>query len=90
MLSLLRFLIIENQQELKEVISRLEPFPNLPEFTELRSVQNQLKYNTGSFTLSQVSLQPQAPPLETQPRLLMLLKTPALPGGRPLPVSDFL
>lgn len=54
MLSLLQFLIIENQQKLKEVISKLEPFPNLAEFTELRSVQNQLKYNTGSFTLKQV------------------------------------
>lgn len=56
MLGLLRFLIIEKQQELKEVISRLEPFPNLPEFTQLRSVQKRLKYDAGSFTLSQVRL----------------------------------
>eukprot|EP00066_Takifugu_rubripes_P017315 XP_011606581.1 PREDICTED: serine-protein kinase ATM [Takifugu rubripes] len=53
MLRLLQFLIVENQQKLKEVISRLEPFPNLPVFTELRSVQNQLKYSTGTFTLTQ-------------------------------------
>lgn len=54
MLGLLRFLIVENQQKLSEVISRLEPFPNLPEFTELRSVQDRLKYATGTFTLTQV------------------------------------
>uniref|UniRef100_A0A671YCG8 non-specific serine/threonine protein kinase n=1 Tax=Sparus aurata TaxID=8175 RepID=A0A671YCG8_SPAAU len=52
-LSLLRFLVIENQQKLKGAISRLEPFPNLPEFRELRSVQHTLKYNTGTFTLRQ-------------------------------------
>lgn len=55
MLHLLQFLIVENQQKLKEVISRLEPFPNLPEFTELQSVQNKLKYSTGTFTLTQVT-----------------------------------
>uniref|UniRef100_A0A7N8YQ22 non-specific serine/threonine protein kinase n=1 Tax=Mastacembelus armatus TaxID=205130 RepID=A0A7N8YQ22_9TELE len=52
-LSLLQFLVIENQQKLKGAISRLEPFPNLPEFKELRSVQQRLKYNTGNFTLRQ-------------------------------------
>ncbi|XP_068173804.1 serine-protein kinase ATM isoform X3 [Antennarius striatus] len=52
-LRLLQFLIIENQQKLKEVVSRLEPFPDLPEFKELRSVQHMLKYNTGTFTLRQ-------------------------------------
>ncbi|XP_031716383.1 serine-protein kinase ATM isoform X1 [Anarrhichthys ocellatus] len=51
--SLLQFLVIENQQKLKGAISRLEPFPDLPEFRELRSVQHKLKYNTGSFTLRQ-------------------------------------
>ncbi|XP_033952949.1 serine-protein kinase ATM [Pseudochaenichthys georgianus] len=50
-LSLLQFLVIENQQKLKGAISRLEPFPDLPEFRELRSVQHKLKYNTGTFTL---------------------------------------
>lgn len=54
MLGLLQFLIVENQQKLKEAISKLEPFPNLPEFAELRSVQNKLKYHTGGFTLTQV------------------------------------
>ncbi|XP_045929347.1 serine-protein kinase ATM isoform X1 [Micropterus dolomieu] len=52
-LSLLQFLVIENQQKLKGAISRLEPFPDLPEFRELRSVQHRLKYNTGTFTLRQ-------------------------------------
>uniref|UniRef100_A0A1A7X0C2 non-specific serine/threonine protein kinase n=1 Tax=Iconisemion striatum TaxID=60296 RepID=A0A1A7X0C2_9TELE len=52
-LSLLQFLIIENQQKLKGAISRLEPFPDLPEFRELRSVQHRLKYSSGSFTLRQ-------------------------------------
>ncbi|XP_054470748.1 LOW QUALITY PROTEIN: serine-protein kinase ATM [Anoplopoma fimbria] len=51
--SLLQFLVIENQQTLKGAISRLEPFPDLPEFRELRSVQHKLKYNTGTFTLRQ-------------------------------------
>lgn len=70
MLSLLQFLIIENQQKLKEVISKLEPFPNLPEFTELRSVQNKLKYNTGSFTLKQVRVA-LTPASSVQPQLEM-------------------
>ncbi|XP_042342685.1 serine-protein kinase ATM [Plectropomus leopardus] len=52
-LSLLQFLVIENQQKLKGAISRLEPFPDLPEFRELRSTQHKLKYNTGTFTLRQ-------------------------------------
>ncbi|GLD57106.1 serine-protein kinase ATM [Lates japonicus] len=52
-LSLLQFLVIENQQKLKGAISSLEPFPDLPEFRELRSVQHRLKYNTGTFTLRQ-------------------------------------
>ncbi|XP_029027107.1 serine-protein kinase ATM isoform X2 [Betta splendens] len=49
-LSLLEFLVIENQQKLKGAISRLEPFPDLPEFRELRSVQQKIKYRTGTFT----------------------------------------
>ncbi|KAG7226115.1 hypothetical protein INR49_018726 [Caranx melampygus] len=52
-LSLLQFLVIENQHKLKEAISRLEPFPDLPTFRELRSVQHKLKYNNGTFTLRQ-------------------------------------
>eukprot|EP00064_Thunnus_orientalis_P011981 superscaffoldBa00001786_g12014 len=34
-------------------ICRLEAFPDLPEFKELRSVQHMLKYNNGTFTLRQ-------------------------------------
>ncbi|CAJ1065758.1 serine-protein kinase ATM [Xyrichtys novacula] len=52
-LSLLQFLVIDNKQKLKEAIKRLEPFPDLPEFRELRSVQHLLKYNSGIFTLQQ-------------------------------------
>ncbi|XP_019950752.2 serine-protein kinase ATM [Paralichthys olivaceus] len=52
-LSLLQFLVIENQQKLKGAISRLQPFPDLPEFRELQTVQHRLKYNTGTFTLRQ-------------------------------------
>ncbi|XP_060928737.1 serine-protein kinase ATM isoform X1 [Limanda limanda] len=52
-LSLLQFLVIQNEQKLKGAIGRLQPFPDLPEFKELRSVQHRLKYNTGTFTLRQ-------------------------------------
>uniref|UniRef100_A0A3Q1IFI7 non-specific serine/threonine protein kinase n=1 Tax=Anabas testudineus TaxID=64144 RepID=A0A3Q1IFI7_ANATE len=52
-LNLLQFLVIENQQKLKGSLSRLEPFPDLPEFKELRSAQHKLKYNAGTFTLRQ-------------------------------------
>ncbi|XP_077397669.1 serine-protein kinase ATM isoform X3 [Festucalex cinctus] len=52
-LSLLQFLVIENKHKLKGAICKLEPFPDLPEFQELRSVQNKLKYNSGTFTLRQ-------------------------------------
>lgn len=54
-LTLLQFLVIENQQKLREAICRLEPFPDLPEFRELRSVQHTLKYNGSTFTLRQVT-----------------------------------
>uniref|UniRef100_A0A672H788 non-specific serine/threonine protein kinase n=1 Tax=Salarias fasciatus TaxID=181472 RepID=A0A672H788_SALFA len=50
-LSLLQFLVIENQQKLKDAISSLEPFPDIREFRELRSVQHKLKYNTSTFNL---------------------------------------
>lgn len=52
-LTLLRFLVVDNVQKLKESIRKLDPFPELPEFRELRSVQQKLKYNTGTFTLRQ-------------------------------------
>lgn len=52
-LSLLRFLVIDNTTKLKEAICKLDPFPDLPEFRELRSVQQKLKYNSGTFTLRQ-------------------------------------
>ncbi|XP_061781898.1 serine-protein kinase ATM [Nerophis lumbriciformis] len=52
-LSLLHLLVVHNREKLKAAICKLEPFPDLPEFRELRSVQNLLKYNGGTFTLRQ-------------------------------------
>ncbi|KAJ3590644.1 hypothetical protein NHX12_008594, partial [Muraenolepis orangiensis] len=53
-LSLLRFLVVENQEKLHSAICRLEPFPDGPEeFEELRHVQQKLKYSAGAFTLRQ-------------------------------------
>lgn len=52
-LSLLRFLVIDNVQKLKDAIRKLDPFPDLVEFRELRSVQQKLKYSSGTFTLRQ-------------------------------------
>ncbi|XP_072317352.1 LOW QUALITY PROTEIN: serine-protein kinase ATM [Eucyclogobius newberryi] len=52
-LSLLRLLVIDNVQKLKGAICKLDPFPDLPEFRELRTVQQKLKYNTGNFSLRQ-------------------------------------
>ncbi|XP_033833204.1 serine-protein kinase ATM [Periophthalmus magnuspinnatus] len=52
-LSLLRLLVVDNMQKLKGAICKLDPFPDLPEFRELRTVQQKLKYNTGTFTLRQ-------------------------------------
>uniref|UniRef100_A0AAV2J7Z9 non-specific serine/threonine protein kinase n=1 Tax=Knipowitschia caucasica TaxID=637954 RepID=A0AAV2J7Z9_KNICA len=52
-LSLLRLLVIDNVQKLKGAICKLDSFPDLPEFRELRTVQQKLKYNSGTFTLRQ-------------------------------------
>ncbi|KAK7882898.1 hypothetical protein WMY93_029072 [Mugilogobius chulae] len=52
-LGLLRLLVIDNMQKLKGAICKLDPFPDLPEFRELRTVQQKLKYTTGTFTLRQ-------------------------------------
>ncbi|CAB1347999.1 unnamed protein product [Coregonus sp. 'balchen'] len=52
-LSLLKFLVVESQDKLKSAIQQLEPFPDCPEFRELRAVQHTLKYSTGKFTLRQ-------------------------------------
>uniref|UniRef100_A0A4W5QBE2 non-specific serine/threonine protein kinase n=1 Tax=Hucho hucho TaxID=62062 RepID=A0A4W5QBE2_9TELE len=52
-LSLLKFLVVESQDKLKSAIQKLEPFPDRPEFRELRAVQHTLKYRTGKFTLRQ-------------------------------------
>ncbi|KAJ8368814.1 hypothetical protein SKAU_G00088420 [Synaphobranchus kaupii] len=54
-LSLLKFLVIENQdnKHLKRAIQLLEPLPDRPAFRELRDAQHVLKYSTGAFTLRQ-------------------------------------
>ncbi|XP_056139019.1 serine-protein kinase ATM [Lampris incognitus] len=52
-MSLLQFLVIENQEKLKDAICRLEPFPDRSEFKELRSIQHTLKYSARTFTLRQ-------------------------------------
>ncbi|XP_067102314.1 serine-protein kinase ATM isoform X1 [Osmerus mordax] len=52
-LSLLNFLVVDSQDKLKSAIQRLEPFPDRPEFRELRRGQRTLKYSTGNFTLRQ-------------------------------------
>uniref|UniRef100_A0A6Q2YDU3 Telomere-length maintenance and DNA damage repair domain-containing protein n=1 Tax=Esox lucius TaxID=8010 RepID=A0A6Q2YDU3_ESOLU len=53
-ISLLKFLVIESQDKLKSAIQQLEPFPDRPEFRELRAVQHKLKYSKGEYTLRQV------------------------------------
>lgn len=57
-MSLLQFLIVENQQKLSDAIGKLESFPDLPEFVELRSVQHKLKYSGGTFALREVTETP--------------------------------
>lgn len=55
MLSLLDFLVVVNEQKLSNAIRKLESFPDLPEFTALRSIHHKLKYSGGPFTLKQVT-----------------------------------
>lgn len=54
-LSLLRFLVMENPENrmLRKSIPLLEPFPDQPNFAELRAAQHALKYSSGAFTLRQ-------------------------------------
>ncbi|TRY58045.1 hypothetical protein DNTS_022698 [Danionella cerebrum] len=54
-LSLLRFLMVENPENrmLRKAIPLLEPFPDREEFRELRAAQHALKYSQGAFTLRQ-------------------------------------
>ncbi|XP_077063729.1 serine-protein kinase ATM [Siphateles boraxobius] len=54
-LRLLRFLVIENPENsmLRKSIPLLEPFPDRPNFRELRAAQHALKYSSGAFTLRQ-------------------------------------
>ncbi|XP_051534451.1 serine-protein kinase ATM isoform X2 [Myxocyprinus asiaticus] len=54
-LSLLRFLVMENPENrmLRKSIPLLEPFPDRPAFRELRAAQHALKYTAGAFTLTQ-------------------------------------
>uniref|UniRef100_A0A671SGL5 non-specific serine/threonine protein kinase n=1 Tax=Sinocyclocheilus anshuiensis TaxID=1608454 RepID=A0A671SGL5_9TELE len=54
-LSLLRFLVIENPENsmLRNSIPLLEPFPDQAHFRDLRAAQHALKYSSGAFTLRQ-------------------------------------
>ncbi|CAM4557078.1 unnamed protein product [Leuciscus chuanchicus] len=54
-LRLLRFLVIENLENsmLRKSIPLLEPFPDRPNFRELRAAQHALKYSSGAFSLRQ-------------------------------------
>uniref|UniRef100_A0A8C2EAU1 non-specific serine/threonine protein kinase n=1 Tax=Cyprinus carpio TaxID=7962 RepID=A0A8C2EAU1_CYPCA len=54
-LSLLRFLVIENPENsmLRNSIPLLEPFPDRAHFRDLRAAQHALKYSSGAFTLRQ-------------------------------------
>uniref|UniRef100_A0A672RVI7 Serine-protein kinase ATM n=1 Tax=Sinocyclocheilus grahami TaxID=75366 RepID=A0A672RVI7_SINGR len=54
-LSLLRFLVIENPENsmLRNSIPLLEPFPDRARFRDLRAAQHALKYSSGAFTLRQ-------------------------------------
>ncbi|CAM4560621.1 unnamed protein product [Leuciscus chuanchicus] len=57
-LRLLRFLVIENLENsmLRKSIPLLEPFPDRPNFRELRAAQHALKYSSGAFSLRQVNI----------------------------------
>ncbi|KAK7172240.1 hypothetical protein R3I93_004526 [Phoxinus phoxinus] len=54
-LRLLKFLVIENPENsmLRKSIPLLEPFPDRPNFRELRAAQHALKYSSGAFSLRQ-------------------------------------
>ncbi|XP_062910203.1 serine-protein kinase ATM isoform X3 [Mobula hypostoma] len=52
-LTLLKYLVISNRgnENLYHAIRRLDPFPDLPEFGELRLIQEKIKYSKKQFTL---------------------------------------
>lgn len=50
-MSFLRFLIIGQTSALKEAIGLLDSFPMQPDFEDLRTIQNNVKYNGKSFSL---------------------------------------
>ncbi|XP_078258598.1 serine-protein kinase ATM [Rhinoraja longicauda] len=52
-LTLLKYLVISNRdnKNLYHAIRRLDPFPDLPEFKELRLIQEKIKYSKKRFTL---------------------------------------
>ncbi|XP_051881913.1 serine-protein kinase ATM isoform X4 [Pristis pectinata] len=52
-LTLLKYLVISNQnnENLYHAIRRLDPFPDLPDFKELRLTQEKIKYSRKQFTL---------------------------------------
>ncbi|XP_048349844.1 serine-protein kinase ATM [Sphaerodactylus townsendi] len=52
-LGLLKYLVVDNMdnENLKQAIKHLDPFPDLPMFKELRTAQQKIKYSTGQFSL---------------------------------------
>lgn len=50
-MDLLRFLIVDQTEVLKSAIGQLDSFPKLGDFDELRTIQNNVKYNGKEFTL---------------------------------------
>lgn len=50
-MEILRFLIVEQQDKLKEAITSLDNFPPNPIFNELRDVHSSIKYNGREFSV---------------------------------------
>ncbi|CAM4560648.1 unnamed protein product [Leuciscus chuanchicus] len=70
-LRLLRFLVIENLENsmLRKSIPLLEPFPDRPNFRELRAAQHALKYSSGAFSLRQEPIMTMEVSSESRDRL---------------------
>lgn len=54
-LGLLRLVVLDNYDVLKQGIVSLDPFPNTKAFTQLLQTYNRLKFSGGTFSLQQVS-----------------------------------
>ncbi|XP_078038484.1 serine/threonine-protein kinase tefu [Augochlora pura] len=56
-LEILNFLLIEQKDMLSDAIEKLNSFPNIPIFHEIRNVHNALKYKTGKIYTLQEEVQ---------------------------------